>query len=262
MKKTLLIILFIISFSSYSQKKSFFFGKIIDSSLVVKDAHIINIKTNKGTFSNDNGVFKISANENDSLQITSIGYKTRFIKVKSFHLREKENLIFIKEQTYNLKEIVLKRTELTGSLSLDIKKTPKNYKEEAVEKLLLDLKNMDYSAISKMPLNAKEMHLTKPTATNLPGTFVGLGISIGGKSSINEQKPSLNKLEEEQEVAIKIYSLLGENFFLKELKIPKEKYNNFLIYCSFKGTTELYKNNNILKLIKVLKEESIGYLKL
>ncbi|AUC84152.1 hypothetical protein CW731_02050 [Polaribacter sp. ALD11] len=263
MKKTLLFIIFIISVSSYSQKnKSFFFGKIIDSTLAVKDAHVINLKTRQGTFSNEYGIFRISAKENDSLQITSIGYKTTLIQVKAFHLREKKNLIFLKRETYNLDEIVLKRTDLTGSLSLDVKKTPKNYKADAVEKLLHEIKSMDIYAISNMPMGANEIHLAKPKAIKLTGTFQGVGISSGGKTAISKEKYLLDKLEEEQQVSIKIFKLLGEDFFLKELKIPKEKYNHFFTYCSYKGVVELYKKNKILKLIKVLKEESIGYLKL
>ncbi|QTD38333.1 carboxypeptidase-like regulatory domain-containing protein [Polaribacter batillariae] len=90
MKRTLSILFISISFACFSQKnKTLFFGKIIDSSTVVKNAHIINLNTKRGTFSNDRGLFEILASENDSLQISSIGFKTQKIKVKKLHFREK-----------------------------------------------------------------------------------------------------------------------------------------------------------------------------
>ncbi|MCK4662377.1 MAG: hypothetical protein KAT68_05900 [Bacteroidales bacterium] len=52
-------------------------GKLINSfdSSVVTDAHIININSNKGTISNNKGIFKIPVNKNDTLVFSSIGFE-------------------------------------------------------------------------------------------------------------------------------------------------------------------------------------------
>lgn len=263
MKKTLLLTLFIISSSAYSQKKSRIFnGKVIDSTDVVINAHVINLNSKQGTFSNEYGLFSISGKENDSLQITSIGYKTKILILKTFHFREKQNLIFIRNTTYILDEITLKRTDLTGSLSLDIKKRPRNYKQEAVDKLLKEIKALDYSEIAKMKVGVGEMHLAKPAVVSLPNTYQGLGFTSSGKPSKDKQKSLINILEQEDENLVKIYNLLGEDYFSNELKIPKEKHKAFIDYCQNKGIIKLYEKNNILKLIEVIKKESVLFLKI
>ncbi|WP_299670102.1 carboxypeptidase-like regulatory domain-containing protein [uncultured Polaribacter sp.] len=265
MKKILILLFLCISIANFAQTdSSFFFGRIIDSTEAVVNAHIINLKTKQGTFSSSKGNFKISANKKDSLQITSIGYKSKIIVLKAFQLREKQNIILLEKQIYNLDEIVLKKHDLSGFLSLDIKKTPKDYKAEQVQKLLTDIKEMDLYAISKMPIGTNEAHLIKATVIRLPNYFEGFGIRTSSGANIAAKKTKLliKKLQAQQEISNKLLILLGDDFFFNELKIPKEKYNHFITFCSHKGIYELYQKNEILKLIKILKDESIRYLKL
>ncbi|TMM31021.1 hypothetical protein FDT66_03375 [Polaribacter aestuariivivens] len=264
MKKTLLLFLFLNSIFCFSQKKqTFFYGKIIDSTAVVADAHVINLNSKKGTFSNNDGFFKLTATENDSLQISSIGYKTTFIVVKSFNFREKVNFITLVKETYSLNEFTLKRHDLTGVLSLDIKKLPVNRKEKIVKGLVAEIREMGFDKISKMPIGNDEIHLAKPNVVRLPNTFQGFGFSFSlglGNSTVKEQRLA-EKLEESEKTTKEIILLLGDNFFSKELKIPKEHQYRFLNYCAFKGTEELYKNNKILKMISIFRKESISFLK-
>ncbi len=49
---------------------------------------------------------------------------------------------------------------------------------------------------------------------------------------------------------------LDEDFFFKELKIPPEKYYHFLEYYNPLGIEKLYKEHEVLKLIKVLRKGS------
>lgn len=261
MRQKLLFIIYIISFSCFSQTgKTYFTGKVIDSTEVIKNAHIINLKTTKGTFSNDFGIFKILAQQNDSLQITCIGYKPKTIHVGS-NFREKENFIFLEKEVYNLDEIIIKNHNLTRSLSLDLKKIPIDKKAMLVDKIISDIKKIDYNAIANMPVNSNEMHLAKPATVTLPNTFKGVGIRSGG-GSVKKTKSLAQMLEEKQQILGEIYKLIGENYFFKELKIPKEKHLHFLTFCSYKGIIELYKKNEILELIKIIRQESVLYLKL
>ncbi|QTE22928.1 carboxypeptidase-like regulatory domain-containing protein [Polaribacter cellanae] len=262
MKRTLPILFISISFTCFSQKnKMLFFGKIIDSSNVVKNVHIINLQTKRGTFSNEAGVFEILASENDTLQISSIGFKTKKIKVENFHFREKINFISIQKEIYTLNEFTLKRHNLIGTLSLDIKSVPKDYKADLVQKLVSDIKKIDYNAISKMPVKLDEIHLSKPTVAKLPNYFEGFGPRFGGGSS-NNDKSLKEELEKKKNIPEEILKEFGDYFFFVELKIPKESYYNFITYCSYKGIFKLYKNKQTLKVLEILKAESVSYLKL
>ena len=73
-KKILVLFVFFISLlSTFSQEKNkIITGKILDSLGIVKNANVINLKTNQGTFSNDNGIFRIFVSEGDTLSLSSI----------------------------------------------------------------------------------------------------------------------------------------------------------------------------------------------
>lgn len=263
MKKKLVFLFFIISISCLSQDKNgVFYGKIVDSTKTLKDVHIVNLNNKKGTFSNDNGLFSISAKKNDSLQITAIGYTSKIIILKAFHFREHKNIIVLKEEVYNLEEVVVKKHNLTGILSLDIKKTQSTYKEKAVGSLMEGLLNLDFYEISKMGYSNGEMHLTKASKIHLPNyRFEGFGIATGS-SGPSEATLISRKLEEEKKIPDKILSEFGPYFFFTELKIPKEKYYHFITYCTFKNIFQLYKKKETFKLIKILKAESKTYLEI
>ena len=80
-----LFILIIFSSTLLAQKNKFWlYGKLKDSSSVVKNANIINLKTNKGTFSNDFGDYKIVVSEGDTLQFSSVQHKTIYRVINNF----------------------------------------------------------------------------------------------------------------------------------------------------------------------------------
>ena len=84
-KNILSIFLLIIAISTKAQQDNFWlYGKLKDSSSVVKNANIINLKTNKGTFSNDFGDYKIIVSVGDTLQFTSVQHKTVYRIVNDF----------------------------------------------------------------------------------------------------------------------------------------------------------------------------------
>ncbi len=263
MPKKLLYIFLLINLSIYSQKQaSIFKGKTIDSTSSVKDVHVINLNTKAGTFSLENGKFQIKAKVNDTLQLSSIGYQTKKLIVKAHHFIEKENLIVVKEAIYNLDEIVYKRTNLTGTLTVDVKQTPKkNYKEEAVDNLLEGIKNLDLKEIANMKVGLGEAHLIKAAEVKLPNTYAGVGSSFTIGGSNKKKKTQIDFLEEEDEIVKKIYNLLGEDYFKNDLKIKKEQHIIFINSCLGKNIVTLYKKNNVLKLIEIFNKERVNFTK-
>ncbi|WBX78276.1 carboxypeptidase-like regulatory domain-containing protein [Tenacibaculum ovolyticum] len=125
MNKISLIFLFIIPITiKAQQKRQFLYAKVHDKIDKVCNAHIINLNTKQGTFTNEFGEFRILAKNNDSLRISFIGYKTAIIIIKNNHFGMLKNNFILEKETYELDEVILKKHNLFGFLSRDMKQTP------------------------------------------------------------------------------------------------------------------------------------------
>ena len=264
MLKKLLFLFFLTSIFCYSQNSStILYGKVIDNNNVIYNANVYNLTTKQGTITDKEGKFKIFAKENDSLQISSVGYMTAIFIPKAFNFGMNKNHITLEKTNIVLDEVMLKKHNLTGNLSIDIKKTPKDSIGNLVKSMVESIHNLDYSAIASMDIGLDEMHLRKMSTNVIPNSFKGGTLfrsSIGGKSGLREK--TLNrKLEEKSKLPGKILNEFGAYFFFEELKIPKENYHHFISYCSNKNILKLYNDKELLKLIRIFQDESIKYLK-
>lgn len=259
----LLFILLCISSSLFAQKKEvLIYGKVIDSLSVVKNANILNVSTNKGTSSNDQGEFRMYVSLGDSLRISSIQHEIALSIVTKYTIESKHFAIRLKRKTYVLDEIVLKKHNLTGSLNSDTKQTPENKKETA-------LKNtMDFSKVN-MSAPVADDHIDKNVRPEVVRTDPNQAFGMGaGTKLIMPFKYSerLWALRRQVSYQKKFPDLLleefGASFFYVDLKIPKEKYHHFLEFCNPLGIEKLYLQQKKLDVIKILKRESIAYHKI
>lgn len=246
----------------FSQKKAvLIYGKVLDSLTVVKNANILNLSTNKGTSSNDQGEFRIYVALGDSLRISSIQHDVAVSVITKYNLESKHFAIRLKRKTYVLDEIVLKKHNLTGSLTSDTKQTPEDKKEKA-------LKNtMDFS---KVDMNAPvaDDHIDKNVRPEVVRTDPNLGFVGAGTKFVVPFKHSerLWAMRRDVNYRKKFPQLLleefGKDFFFVDLKIPKEKYHHFLEFCNPLGIEGLYLQQKKLEVIKILKRESTAYHKI
>ena len=175
----------------------------------------------------------------------------------------------MKFKTYVLDEIILKNHSLTGSLALDIKKTPRDTIQEMVDKIVNDIKNIDFS----LPVIEKIDHIdskVRPPLVIVDPIAKVQGLMFGTVIRLQKRKKKSEKeywsLDKEnnfkKKFPKKILSELGPDFFYKNLKIPKEQFHNFIDYCYAKNITLLYRKNKILELIRVFKKESESYIRI
>ena len=260
MKKIVLLLLLVTSSTLLAQKDNFWlYGKLNDSSSVVKNANIINLKTNKGTFSNDFGDYKIIVSVGDTLQFSSVQHKTIYRIVNNFVYRSEVLDVFMISSTYELDEVVLKRNDLDGFLSLDLKKTPEDRKAEALKRTM-DLSNVNMNIIYNGDYIDQNV---KPPLNNVDPTamFAGAGGGVSIPFRYSERLWALRKnIEFRTNFPAMLLSEFGEPFFENDLKIPTDNYYNFLEYCNPIGIEDLFKQNRKIELINVLKKESISYL--
>lgn len=258
-----LFMLVCLSSSLFAQKKEvLIYGKVIDSLSVVKNANILNVSTNKGTSSNDQGEFRMYVSLGDSLRISSIQHETALSIVTKYNIESKHFAIRLKRKTYVLDEIVLKKHNLIGSLTSDTKQTPENKKETA-------LKNtMDFSKVN-MSAPVADDHIDKNVRpevvrTDPNQTFgMGAGTKLVMPFKYSERLWALRRqVSYQKKFPELLLEEFGASFFYVDLKIPKEKYHHFLEFCNPLGIEKLYLQQKKLEVIKILKQESLAYHKI
>ena len=258
--KISLIILIIYSTTLLAQKDKFWlYGKLKDSSSVVKNANIVNLKTNIGTFSNDFGDYKIIVSVGDTLRFSSVQHKTIYRVINNFVYRSEVLDVFMISSTYELDEVVLKRNDLDGFLSLDLKKTPEDRRAEALKK------TMNFSGVNMNIIYNGDYidQRVRPPMNNVDpiAMFAGAGGGVSIPFKYSEKLWALRRdINFRQKFPKMLLSEFGETFFENDLKIPTEKYYSFLEYCNPLGIENLFKENRKIELINVLKKESITYL--
>ena len=210
-KKIFLICLYTIATCSFSQEKNvLIFGDLIDSLGVVRNANIINL--NKGTFSSDNGRFRIVVSKGDSLQISSIQHITKKIFINKQIIDQRTLKVTLASNTYVLYEFDLKRHYLMGRLGVDIKDVPTNKKDSILRNV------MDFSKVN-MKIVESDDYIDKRVRPQIVKTdpnmaFIGAGASVSISFKYSKHLWALRKkLALQKAFPYKVLSELGENFF-------------------------------------------------
>ncbi|TDQ25759.1 carboxypeptidase-like regulatory domain-containing protein [Tenacibaculum caenipelagi] len=261
MKKVLLVFVFLSHIAFSQEERRTLFGIVYDENGVLENVHIVNFSTNQATFSNEDGEYRIFAKPNDSIRFTSIGYKTIYETLTKEDFNTYRKRTTLERQDYELEEISIRNNELSGDLTKDLKKVKRDKMQDIVTNAT-DFSNVNYDNYTS------DDHISKHVKPNLvkvdPTTsFEGMGTKNALPFKESENLWKLRKeLAFKENLPAKLLNELGEDFFFVELKIPVEKYYSFLEYCNPLGIEKLYQENEVLKVIKILRKEHYGYLKL
>jgi len=267
-KKLILIVLLICSSQLFAQKSNVFLrGMVRDSLNLIKDVHVINLNTLKGTYSNDYGQYRITVSLGDTLEFSSVQFETiKKIITDRVFFSKKLNLI-LKNKNYVLNEVTVKKHDLIGDLRIDRKKVPKDtiaLKGRKLSNIIDNISKESQKGILKKS-NKKNSELAETSMRNSDPTksFNGanlMGIVNGIVNLIPKKKKNkLSKKELNEALKNKILIDFGNNFF-KNLKIPNDQIIPFLKYCSQFNIEDLYKENKKLDLIKLLENKSNVFL--
>ena len=263
MIKKLTLLFFFLSFMNTTAQKDKFWiqGKVTDSSGVVKNANILDLKTNKGTFTTDLGDYKMIVSIGDTIKFTSVQHQTVYRVINEFIYGSEVLDVYMVGKTVVLDEVVVKRHDLDGYLSLDRKRTPTDRKAEALKRTM-DFSNEDMSI--RYDGDHIDMKVRPPVTVVDPTMwFVGAGAALVMPFKQSERLWALRRdVDYRKTFPQMLLSEFGEPFFENELKIPKIRYYHFLEYCNPLGIEKLYQQNRKIELINILREESKKYLKL
>lgn len=264
MKQLLRSFLFLISISVTAQQtKTNITGVVKDSLDVIEDAHIYNITTKKGTFTNEKGEFSINVSLGDKLQVTSVAHIPKDIIVANITLKQKKLDITLHINSIVLEEIRLRNRKVIGTLEIDAKMAPKDSMNQIARSIVLDIMSMDINEILNMPIGADEAHLKKVPAPNPIKGFAGVGSGASLDNwYVEKQRKKKKRLRERSKFPKKVINHFGRYFFEKQLKIPKDKIYHFIDYCTNEKLELLFKKKDYFKMIRIFQEESVGYHKL
>lgn len=234
-------------------------GTLRDPLGPVINAHIINLNSKNGTFSDGSGKFTIKGKLGQKLQITSIQHHELIITIDEQMIQSKTIDIKLYLRDYVLEEVEIKRRTLFGLLKRDFEQTPEDVA------IVKSKGALDFSNIKIEPgkgynfaneINQELNNITDPTQ-RLEGIKIAR-FSLPFKS-LKEEQALKKKLKFKAQFPQLLLSELGESFFFEYLKIPENKYYNFLEYCTPLGIEKLFKEGRKLETIEIIIKEAKGY---
>lgn len=249
--KLLFIFLFYYTLSYTQIESSTISGKITFHHLPIENVHIYNIDTKEGTITNSNGFFEIDGQLNNVLKISHIEYRGVKITVTEEIIRN-GIIINLKKVINQLPEVIIKRHQLTGSISID----SQNNKNELITKkhdLIEQMKDLaKQPSKSDGTINLESPHVNDVSPIKAGSSKIGIPI----KDKENELR---KKLRKQKNIPNEIIKEFGKEYFTNDLKLPEEEIYNFLTYCNYKNIFQLFSQGKTLELILILVNESKKY---
>lgn len=235
---------------------------IRDSINLIKDVHVVNLSSEKGTYSNDFGQYRIIASFGDTIQFTSVQYETvKRVITDQIVFSKKINLELVKKSIV-LEEIVLKKHDLTGYLLTDRRKVPLDSiakLKKSMLDLIIEISDKEKEGLPKnVDASQRGTSITSTRNTDPTRSFKGVG-GILGIGSGKKKKERIRKITSNNFSTKNLVSDIGLDFFT-DLKIPETKVYAFIDYCKQFKIKELYQQKKVLDIIDLLKTKKSSFL--
>lgn len=262
MKKRLLLFFILISVLQVSAQQDKFWlkGVVRDSTHLLANAHVVNLNTAKGTFTNDYGLYRIVASIGDTLTVSSVQYKTYKIVITDPIAFAKKLDIVLEKKLIELDEVVVRNTDLIGVLESDRKKVPKDSIAMVGRDISTSIVEIANETTGFEEKTGEETSTVGNIhrATDPTKQFKGVGTTIGlGRGKRKARK--LEKITSDKFTSKIIYNQFGPDFF-KEINIPNKETYNFIDYCKQFKIKELYNKELLLQIAVIFEREAPNFL--
>ena len=223
------------------EKKSFeLTGIVISDTLPIKNVHVLNNTSLKGTFTNNNGIFILPVKVGDTLMISHINFNNKKVLVSVAEKVTNKISVNVRLKIHTLNEISLKKRK--GIFYVDPQIMPQFMVNKTPYKFM-------YANIKAKPENKDVLRIESGLAINL----VSLINTFNGKrKKIKELKNA--KIRDQK--FDKLRNQFQDSFFYVSLKIRKGFINQFLEYCIEKGIYSYKEKDNSIKLTNYLIQKS------
>lgn len=231
--------------------------KVIEGMVIIdmeemspEGVYVTNKRTNKTTVTDALGGFSIRAVEGDQLLIRSSFYESRIFNLTENVMRKEFITIHLSLQVVALDEAVITQ-QLTGYLDKDVKYNPS---KDRVAKLYRELginPDVDKLRDSADFSFGRDVTFTTLNVEKMLEVFTG---DLRRRQNLYEFEGREYKIK-------KIQDYFGEDYFVNDLNIPKEKIREF-VFFSYESTRIplLFDSGNYLGIMQELNQSSKIYL--
>ena len=238
-----LVILLLISLNitnSQDDYRTWIKGKVLYKNVNVSSANVINNTSQKATTTDDDGEFEIEVKLNDKLIFSSVQYQIRELNITKEILQRNRIVIDVNEKVNELDQVVI---------------TPENQQK------FLDLKEEEFKRFDySFDKSSRVTNVINEQGKLKDGiNFVNLYRLISNSLKNSSEENQTNFKYNPSDLLRELYD---DIFFTKNLLIPSDKINEFLLYCddNFPDRILLNKDNEF-ELIEFLVKQSKKFIK-
>ena len=213
-KITFFVLFSFFTIVGFSQSEKIISGKILVKNATPSGVHIINLVNEKEVISNENGEFKILAKVDDLLVFSSLtlDYQRKIIEVEDYNAG-----FFTMEMTAKINQ--LEEVEVI-----------RYNKINAVDLGILSKKAKVYTPAERKLKAATSLDPTLNIG-NMAGGSMSLDPLLNAISGRTKQLKKELQIERKEFAILKIGDLFPDEYFVSQLKIPKDYVKAFQYYC-------------------------------
>ena len=252
LKSTYLILLLFCTFSIAAQQtRTLISGTVKSEEKDMKNIHVINKTTLKGTITVTKGKFSIQVKSKDTLVFLGIQFESKKVVITEADINQKSIQVQLNTRTNVLKEITLKKPENMA--------------------MALNLPNAGKEALKGDDLKLAR-HSQESTIAVILGPLLGkkggiedlYNIISGNRKKHRKLKALIEAdklLEHNKKILLAIRKYFKDDFFIYTLKIPSKQIDNFIKHCQPKNIIESFDKESYLEVMDVFVKESKPFLK-
>ncbi|GGX21544.1 hypothetical protein [Aquimarina muelleri] len=221
---------------------------------------VYNRSTNKGTITNANGLFVISAGINDRIEVVAMQYQHFIVLVDKGIVDNKRLHIFLKESVNQLDEVVVTPYDLLGNITVDVKKIGYNKSGigEVAEETSSRINDADYDFI---PDNLSDINSKDFSKFSEEGLINGLNF-VNLFRLVYNTKSNAKTEKNPKDIDVKVRNMYNDQFFKDYLALDIDQINDFIFFAEDNGlNAEYFKPGKELDLLQFLAYQSKVYQK-
>ena len=253
-----------VSAQDYSTKLE---GRVYSKDGDVAATHVSNITTNRGTITDADGFFTISVKLNDTLVFSAVQYKKKEVIVSFEILKNKMLEVTLEDALTQLNEVVVTPYNLTGNLNRDAKrlkiKPIVTASTLGLPNAYVKIKTQNERRLAEADSGKFiEFGNYKLDSTFNPMVMINIYKIINRITGRTQTLKKYVAIDKEIALLKKVKRYYHDSIYEYELKIPKERINDFMNFCEVDSLyVDVVESNDILRLWEFLERNSVVYRK-
>ncbi|MEX0291235.1 MAG: carboxypeptidase-like regulatory domain-containing protein [Flavobacteriaceae bacterium] len=201
-------------------------GQVKSKEKGIADVHVMNTSANKATISNEEGNFSIRVTLGDTLLFSAVQFKRKTLVVNTAVFESKFVLVSLEEFVNELDEVVVRPYNLSGDLSKDMQDLQIG---RVVSATSLGLPNAHVKPMMQSERQLRTAAGPKFHPLMLLSPPVDPIINaITGRTKMLKKRVARDKKDRQLRG---VRNSIADSLFITQLKIPKERIDDFMYFC-------------------------------